>query len=368
MVTLLALSSTCLAAIPGVNLYVANGDLVVLVRAQTNMEAAEYPAPEGEQFLLTEEVLKGVDTRQNFTVPAGNVPFGQRAVLVIQNSARDFSAQHAPPAPIIWPLDQKDVFTKDVSAGPAYSFPIEHATLADVRRCAARDRPQDVNLNREIIDWVLFPDLAVSIEKKNPRRAAYVGFVAAIFDLNRDVVALSQLLESPSAQIRSAAEERLRALTKAEIESTDSTFPKTLHAQAVKWQDWWNRNRPYLAWNPVSHSWEKRKLPAVEARRWWDVLEDHKTSPDEFPRELVSAVEQCDAHAFADAFAAWLDSGVRREHSMQLALQTDWAILKDKGLENFSPLSPDIILNTQLPTMVRMRQIFRGIPERARPP
>ncbi len=70
--------------IPGVDWYVCNAQAIALVRAQTAQQSAEYPAPEGRQRLVVEEVLLGFLPQQSLLWGAGAVPPGHRAVVLFQ--------------------------------------------------------------------------------------------------------------------------------------------------------------------------------------------------------------------------------------------------------------------------------------------
>lgn len=101
--------------------------------------------------------------------------------------------------------------------------------------------------------------------------------------------------------------------------------------------------------------------------RWPAVPDDLRAPSDAFPQRLIDALQKNDMRSFAPAYAAWLDSGVRRDREIHQATLLDPAIVRDSNLQGaiggnaYLPpaprLRPDIVLNPNIPAEDRMKAI-----------
>ncbi len=270
-------------------------EAVLIGHAQTAAEAGAWPAPAGTQRILVDEVLVGVWFEQTALVAAPIAP-GSRVVIVVR--PRDLGGQpevsvESPPArqpPLVWPLGAGDTLPADLAADGADDGVIgmhRHGlTLTDLRAIAAHTKPGELGLTARVITAALLhptPDP-----------------VAAIYDVDRDVPTLAALLESRSADLRAAAQARLRALTSNEIAGPARTGPAELAAWHQRWLDWWLAHRDaHLGarnYPPVPTPLAAPKLQTATALL--AVL-------DNSPAKLAAAMRD------------WLDSGVVRDRDLR---------------------------------------------------
>src|SRR5260370_1175510 len=194
----------------GVDGYVDNADVVLVVQAQTGPEANAFPAPAGKLRLRVLEVLKGITPDQYMLLPANTVRPGGKAVILI---AADGPMPYEPlvnPAPCdkrihCWPIDDKGkVNTGRVPAKShgGFDFSVAEVTVPSIRAEVAASSPDEVGLYGQVLDACLFPEKMADLDRKNPRRAQFVRMMAAVRDLDRDVPAVAGLLESAGDAIQ----------------------------------------------------------------------------------------------------------------------------------------------------------------------
>ncbi|HWB60259.1 MAG TPA: hypothetical protein VG733_12255, partial [Chthoniobacteraceae bacterium] len=259
---------------PGLNDYVSNALVITLVRAQTPDEAAAFPAPVANQRVIVQQVLKGVETRQEFLLPAGSLKPGARGLVLFRFKGEFFelSPTRDKPDPeiVIWSL--KDDGIIDIKNTPLEYMRVDIPWRV-VNDYVATASPEEVNLNERVTEALLFPEKFKAFATGNARRAAYVRFVIAVRDLGRDVPALAGFLESDDADTRAAAEARLKALTHADVPEPKDDSPAAL-------ADW-------------SAAWAKQTLPIQPPKLsdWPAIPANAKQPPDAFPKALLKAVQ-----------------------------------------------------------------------------
>ena len=328
--------------------------MVAIVRAQTEEEAKQNPPPAGmnKQRVYVERVLKGVDTTQMFLIPEGTLKPGARGILLqsvaemeftIEDTGKESLDSHFPFS--VDPVEGASVCPYGVGlpkqANPGNALPDDmglspeeaRIPLEEIEKIIAKDTPQEIGLNGQVIDALLFPEKFKTLAGSDPKRASYVQFVVAIHDFERDVFALARLLESRDPAVRQAAEGRLVALTGAKVDAPKETDPHSLRAWAEAW---------------AAHA-----LPP-KTPEWPPVPEGALRPPhDAFPEPLLKAVHDNDGGAFAKEFAAWLDSGVLRDREISL-------VVKSNMIATFDEV-PRLTLTQggKEPLMKRMEEIVR---------
>ncbi len=312
--------------VPGTEWHLAQAVNVRVIRAQTVGEAALFPPPKGVQRVFVEEVLKGVDTTQEFLLSEGTLKPGEEGVALSQNEMHTVSEIQ------VFPMDQagrvKTGMPMETTSGFELQFEKVNeisVSLEEIKKAIAAQSPAEVGLNGEVIDALLFPAKIEALAKQDSPRATYVRFVTAIRGLERDVPALARLLESRDRTVRMAAEARLVALTGVTLPATKDETPLSLH-------EW-------------SMAWAAHELPA-KLPEWPPVPADFKMPVDGFPEALVKAVGDDDADAFTKAFAAWLDSGVMRDRQIEFAKKAPYPGRVE-----------DVPLDTKIPAEQRMKSI-----------
>jgi hypothetical protein len=265
--------------IPGVDRYCENAEQIALLRAQTDAEAAQHKPPSDQQYLVVEDVLKGILFERRIAVPAGTLQSGQQAILLKQyehpsSTLPYLQTDHAPGrgGTVIWPIDKAGVVDTGRVPLKSRSYPGagEAVRVSDIRRYVSLSSPEEVDLSRHVVMACVRPELFADLAKKNPDRATFVRFTTVIRDLDRDVATLALLLESPDKATADGAAQRLRDLTGLE----------------------------------------------ASRRAWPPVPKDLQMPVDKPPAELVNAVRNRDGTAFTVHFRAWLDSGVMRERAI----------------------------------------------------
>ena len=310
--------------VPGVDWYVANAQVLTLVRAQTDAEAKAFPPPEGKQRLLVREVYKGFSAVQQYLRPAGALEPGQLAVVLVQYEHPAQNEWTASPEAkqVLWPLEKDRLLTGGVPArsggkGTDTNAPV---TLQDLRDAVASVAPEEVDLYPRIIDAVFFPQKIEALAQKDPDRATYIRIAAAVLDLDRDVPSLALLLEERDKAVRAAAAKKLAALTEADVARPSEETPTALHAWSEAWGRWWSDHKDSRVWDETKTRWVAATADHAAPPRWPVVPASLKEPADGFPRDLLNAVEKHDAAAFAPAFRAWMDGGVSRDRQIQYAM------------------------------------------------
>jgi hypothetical protein len=314
--------------VPGVDSHVANAEAIKVVQAEMPSDAEAFPPPQDKQRVWVRDVLKGVDTGQEFLLPTGKLQPGQKAVVLFEYGAPGYSKPvlQTPPGKLpptsVWPMDSAgNLNTGGVPARMASGETLdqwikdtgETISLEMVKKDIAASSPEEVGLYGQVMDALLFPKKFQALARRNSGRATYVRFVMAIRQLNRDVPWLARLLESHDQTIRQAAFKRLELLTETQYPAPTDKSPRSLY-------DW-------------AQSWAGRAALA-QAPRWPPVPADLKIPPDAFPEPLIQALQINDAGAFAKAFAVWLDSGVMRDREICDATATlDRRITDGSNLE-----------------------------------
>lgn len=336
LVGMIASVLTCVRAdiIPGVDWYIKNTELLLLVHAPSSTEKEAFVPTERKKRLVVEKVLKGFTTQAYVEEYVSQLKDGQRALVLYQY---EYPAHYAPvlrTAPsqilnvVIWPIGDKDhVLTDGInlkSGISSYSAP----TLADVINYIAEQTPEEIGLCEQAINHLLaLPgDEAVS----DPKRKRFLEYYTIIHDLGRDVPMLAGLLESTSQATRTAAQIRLEVITGHKLPVTNDSAHTTLHLWSQQLVRWWEQNENHLFWDSTSQRWMEGAGDAHK-RRWPPVPPTLRLSPDEFPPKLLKALEQNKTQDFAPAFQDWLDSGVMRDRQIWLA-----ASLNQKWIEQYN--------------------------------
>jgi hypothetical protein len=348
--------------VPGVDWHVAAAEVIEVVQAEMPAAAAVLPPPQDKQRVWVKEVLKGVDTAQEFLLPKGKLQPGQKAVVFFEYGCQVCpkpALQTAPrtlPPTSVWPVDSAGNLNTDGVPAHAESGLMLKQMMQDrgdiislelIKKDIAASSPEEVGLNGQVLDALLFPKKFQALARRDGGRATYVRFTIAILDLNRDVPWLARLLESQDRTVRRAALKKLKSLT-----LTDNPAPKDKSPQSLQ------------AW---AQSWGKQAI-SPPGPRWPPVPAELKTPGDAFPEPLMQALRRNDADAFAKAFAVWLDSGVMRDRGIYYAAATldrrimdgsnlEGAIFGMMGLRAAPRLRPDILLNTNIPAIDRMKAI-----------
>jgi hypothetical protein len=341
--------------VPGVDWYVANAKIIEVVQAETPAQQAEvFPSPLDRQRVWVADVLKGVDTTQEFLLPKGSLNPGQSGVVLFQYEPPGYQpalqiSPEAPPVTVVWPIDSAGtVETHGISAqSQDKPLPAAGITLDVIKKDVAASTPEEVGLNLQLLDALLFPEKFEALAQRDANRATYVRFWLAILDLNRDLPALAQLLESPDRAVRTAAMKKLEALTGTTVPAPQYESPPALHQWAQAWA---------------------AQIVAGERLRWPPVPADLKLPPEAFPEPLLQALRRNDADGFSHAFAVWLDSGVRRDREIQFAANTlNPEIVRGSNLSGaiggsaYLPPAPrlraDVLFNSDIPAEDRMKAI-----------
>ncbi len=270
-------------------------EAVLIGHAQTTAEASAWPPPAGMQRILVDEVLVGVWFEQTALVPTP-VPAGGRVVIVVR--PRDLGGQPevaVEPPTVGQPPHELQIgagvtLPPDLAADGADDGLIglnRHGlTLTDLRAIAAKAKPAELGLTARVITAALL--------RPTPDP------VAAIYDVDRDIPTLAALLESPTADVRAAAQSRLRTLTSTDIAGPARTGPAELAAWHQRWLDWWlaHRDARLAARNypPVP-----TPLAAPNVQRATAIL----AAVDGDPAKLTAAMRD------------WLDSGVARDRDLR---------------------------------------------------
>ena len=343
--------------VPGVDCHVANAVVIEVVQAEMPSAAETFPSPQDKQRVWVNEVLKGLDTQQDFLLPKGTLNPGQTAVVLYEyNPAGNYEAasQTSPgarPAMSVWPINLAGkVDTRGVPLQMESGFILnpdtEGINLELIKKDIVTSSPEEVGLYGQVVDALLFPTRFQELARSEASRTTYVRFVVAIHDLNRDVPWLARLLESKDQTIRAAALRRLEALTGTENPAPEDKSPQSLHEWAQTWA---------------------KQIASTHAPRWPSVPADLKSPPDSFPELLMQALQKGDADFFATALADWLDSGVRRDREIHYAEALDRKVVEGSnlggavGYNAYLPpaprLRPDVVLDSDIPAIDRMKAI-----------
>jgi hypothetical protein len=246
--------------------------------------------------------------RSRATLSGTTLAAGQKALLLIPDEnlkayAPVLKTELSPFGIRTWPftpggtISIGDIPVMSVS-GP---YPRAALTLQTVRDYIRRYCPEHIDLSKQAMDAVLFPDRLEDLRASDPGRAHYVAMMATVLDIERDAPALSALLESPEATIRAAAEQRLAQLGSPAIVRPASDSPAALHLWSAEWQEWGD---------------EQRK---ARVRFWPPIPDSYQLPEDLAPAALTDALERSDEGAFAKAFRTWVDSGAARDRSIAQA-------------------------------------------------
>ncbi|HEX4123185.1 MAG TPA: hypothetical protein VHY37_00550 [Tepidisphaeraceae bacterium] len=189
----------------------------MIAHVPTAAEAARLPAGLADA-LIVDRTIKGLETRHylpHLADPNQNLAPGQSVLLLMPFVETRYDLLDRPPryfekvSPAEWPIDRDMVDTRGVPlnsedgrlAGVQKSTGIGLATVLGMLADAA---PEEVDLQGQMLDCLLFPDRFAALEKKDPDRSAYVRLACVARDLARDVPALANLLESPDGAMRAA--------------------------------------------------------------------------------------------------------------------------------------------------------------------
>ena len=315
-----------------------------------------------------------MDTTQEFLVPASSLAPDEEALVLFPYEAparNDLAVRQKrekpSPEPFIWPLDattgQMNTGPVTAEQGSTWSYNprvTNHVEQSIVREAIAQQSPEQVGLNAQVLDAVLFPErqpiflepvttplLPVwwpsLVELNVVQRAKFVRFVAAIYHLEHDVTALACLLENHDPVLRAAAVRKLEALTGSRVPAPGEVGTEEM-GMWIKFQ--------------------AAQIDPKPVNRWPAVPKDLRLSPDSFSPALLQALEQNDADAFAREFARWMEAGVRRDRSIWLADSLDRQVAEDNALSEQSSscppaprLRPELVLNPALPAFTRMQGI-----------
>jgi hypothetical protein len=345
-------------AVPGVDWYVESAELLALVQAEGERNAEAFPPPRGQQRVIVREILIGFDTRQTWLVPAGTLKPGQEAILLkpyhtpsVYEAVLQTKRISDETKPVVWPVVNGKVLTNGVPATTSGRIADpQPVTLKVILDEVARTAPEEQGLYSYLLTAWLFPEKLEAVVGKDPERLAYVHFVATVRDLERDVLSLSQLLESPDRKVRDAAIRKLRAITRTPeappagpLSESKDEKPASLHAWSQSWCSWWEKRRDELVWDRKESRWLPRAKSTPPARRWPEVPADFKRPGDDFPPELLRALEKKDVAAFSAVFQTWLDSGVVRDRQIKQAEVLAQELKQRGNLEGgtrFLPPSP----------------------------
>jgi HEAT repeat protein len=307
---------------------------------------------------MVKDVLKGVDTAQEVLLPQGSLKPGQAALILLQyEPPADYepdlqSSPEVQPVILVWPMDSAGKLDTHGIPGQSRSgrfLPADTSGINSdlIKKDIATSSPEEVGLYHQVLDAWLFPNKFQMLSRQGAKRATYVRLVIAILDVNRDVSSLAQLLESQDSLVRSAALQRLEALT-------GTTVPTPQNESRRSLREW-------------SQTWATHPAASASPLRWPPVPADLKAPPDAFPKPLVQALQDEDAGKFSKAFADWLDSGVMRDREIEYASILDRDIVQGSnlagatGLRAYLPpaprLRPDIIFNRGIPAVERIKAI-----------
>jgi hypothetical protein len=185
--------------------------------------------------------------------------------------------------------------------------------------------PEEVGLQQQMLDCLLFPDRFAALAQKGPDRATYVRLACAARDLCRDVPHLIGLLESPDPELRRAVAAYLHAITGAEIPLPAKNDPASLRQHALGWSAWWKSHRDPLIWNESKFAFVKPvvgKPPFSEPPLPADLKSTD--ADDGTPLAVVDAMGSVrgkpDADAFAPSFRAFLDDSGPRDRYLKMTV------------------------------------------------
>ena len=97
--------------VPGVDWHVANAEVIEVVQAEMPLVAEAFPSPQDKQRVWVNEVLKGLDTQQEFLLPKGTLSPGQTALVLYEyNPEGNYASalQTLPgtqPVLSVWPIN-----------------------------------------------------------------------------------------------------------------------------------------------------------------------------------------------------------------------------------------------------------------------
>jgi hypothetical protein len=375
MVWLLA-SNPCTADIvPGVDWYVRNAEIIFRVKAQTPAEAEVFPPAQGEQRLIVEEVLKGIETALFWSVPSRTLNPGQRAIILVQYEHPPHWATaiqtnwRQPAKTVVWPIVGTRVLTggipdKSRSFGFGFGLDVSPESIAAEIKASS---PEEVGLYRQVVDACLFPEKISTLARTDSQRATYVRFAVAIRNLDRDVPGIAALLESPDSALRAAAARKLASLTQAGIPAPEKDTPDVRHAWSTAWRRWWQENQRAQTWDDTRGAWVLRGKDQPWPRGW-PAVRSGTPPPDTLPSDLLQAVARNNAEMFAPAFRRWLDSGVMRDRQINAAAAMRQVLVDGSNLGSavgwvgeFLPaaprLRPDVIFDARLQATERAQAI-----------
>lgn len=321
--------TACADTEPGVDWYARNATAVLLAHVPTIAEVSWLPADEKDSLII-DRTIKGFDTRRYLPQQSGKLPAGQQVLVLIPFPDTRYLLDADLPQggmvieyePSVWPIHSDTIDTGGVAmettGGRVHMGLVAPSVLNRnaVLLVMADSAPEEVGLQSQMIDAVLFPDRFAILVRANPGRAIYVRLACAARDLARDVSSLSNLLESPDPAIRVAAAQHLRKITAAQIDAPVTEDSATLHLHAQAWRDWWAANHAGLIWRETKFAFVKSEKdePRFTAP---SIQMDVKFPAEELLRIVTNAIGGHDgmpnAIAFAPALRALLDDCGQRD-------------------------------------------------------
>lgn len=334
----------------GVDWHVKNAEVIALVEEDRGADGDAVP--QIGQRVRVKQILKGVDTSQEYHLTTGWLSPGQNALVLFQYDSSKSEPARGSKSPLelgrsVWPMDRAEVvdvgeIPLQTQSGLGSEKERHFIKLEEVKALILESTPEQVGLCGQVLDALLFPEELAALARSDPSRARYVQLTLAILDLARDTRALARLVNSSRARVRSAAVKKLEALTGLSAPAAPSALD------------------PWL-----------RALPDSRARtiekRWPPVPATEELPADAFPAPLLKALQENDAAAIATEFPKWLDSGVLRDRQIRDAFTLDRTIVQGSNLQGaiglgaYLPpaprLRPDVVVNDRVPVDDRMKAI-----------
>ena len=186
----------------------------------------------------------------------GTLPAGQRVLVLIPFQDERFELNYVlPPGeatpPAVWPINGDVVDTGRVplktEGGPGWMGGGK-TDLKSILALLSASAPEQVMLQPQMIDCVLFLDRFAALDRKDPQRARYVALACAAYDLPRDVPMLANLLESPDADVAGLSSRSLAALPAPQSRRGKEDWTWR-HEEPTRWADWWAHHKGSLDWS-----------------------------------------------------------------------------------------------------------------------
>jgi hypothetical protein len=322
---------------PGLSTYVNDARLILRVHAEKTKSAKS-----GVQVLQIDEVLKGVTELQSVDAKTGSLAPAQSAVvfmLVDLLYKPALQTKERPPDKIILlPCDEKGILdassiAKFSGKGGGWSVP-PHPNIAMINQIIKDQTAEEIGLNQQVIDALLFPEKQAALKKADPQRALYVEIVLALHDFRRDHNLLANLMESKNESIRQAATAKLKELY------PNAATAEELHHAIV--------------------SQTQAKIEKLKANRYPPVPPDRVIPKPSFSPALLESLKNLDASAFSRAFENFLDSGVLADRLID-ASEDFWSSQMQKSMMESESglvgtrLVPAFILNSKVNAVDRAK-------------